>query len=97
MADRAYTSRRNRQYLRDRHVRAVIPQKSDEAAARRRKGPRSGRPPVFDAGAYKGRNVVERSFNQVKQWRSVATRYDKLAVTYRAESSSPTSGPGYNE
>ena len=34
--------------------------------------------------AYKGRNVVERSFNSVKQWRGLATRYDKLATTYRS-------------
>lgn len=30
------------------------------------------------------RNVVERSFAYVKQWRGLATRYDKLAITYRA-------------
>jgi transposase len=40
-------------------------------------------PPKFDAEAYKGRNVVERSFNLLKQWRALATRYDKLAQTYR--------------
>ncbi|MFD7044526.1 IS5/IS1182 family transposase, partial [Rhodococcus jostii] len=34
--------------------------------------------------SYKGRNVVERAFNKAKQWRAVATRYDKLALTYRA-------------
>ncbi len=32
---------------------------------------------------YKGRNVIERSFNDHKQWRGLATRYDKLAVIYR--------------
>ena len=32
---------------------------------------------------YKGRNVIERSFNDHKQWRGLATRYDKLATTYR--------------
>jgi transposase len=37
----------------------------------------------FDRDQYKGRNVVERSFNQFKQWRGLATRYDKLALTYR--------------
>ncbi|MFJ6347520.1 IS5/IS1182 family transposase, partial [Pseudarthrobacter oxydans] len=31
----------------------------------------------------KGRNVVERNFNTFKQWRALATRYDKLALTYR--------------
>ena len=32
----------------------------------------------------KGRNVVERYFALAKQWRGLATRYDKLAITYRA-------------
>ena len=32
---------------------------------------------------YKGRNVIERSFNDHKQWRGLATRYDKLAAVYR--------------
>jgi len=30
------------------------------------------------------RNVVERAFAWAKQWRAIATRYDKLAITYRA-------------
>ncbi len=34
--------------------------------------------------AYRGRNVVERHFALTKQWRGLATRYDKLAITYRA-------------
>jgi len=33
---------------------------------------------------YRGRNVIERFFNQLKQWRGMATRYDKYARTYRA-------------
>ena len=40
--------------------------------------------PAFDAHRYKDRNVVERSYNAIKQWRALATRYDKLAITYRA-------------
>lgn len=36
------------------------------------------------ADLYKDRNVVERSFALAKQWRALATRYDKLAITYRA-------------
>ena len=44
---------------------------------------RGGRPPAFDAADYKGRNVIERGFNVNKQWRALATRYDKLAVVYR--------------
>ena len=70
--------------LRSRGITAVIPEKSDQIAARKRKGSRGGRPPAFDAEAYKDRNVVERSFALIKQWRGIATRYDKLAVTYRA-------------
>ena len=37
----------------------------------------------FDAEDYKNRNVVERAFNQLKNWRGLATRYDKYALTYR--------------
>ncbi len=37
----------------------------------------------YDKDAYKGRNVVERAFNTVKQWRGLATRYDKHALVYR--------------
>jgi transposase len=39
--------------------------------------------PRFDKEAYKRRNVIERCFEAFKQWRGIATRYDKLAVTYR--------------
>ena len=84
LADRAYTSRINRGHLARRGITGVIPQKRDEIAARQRRGSRGGRPPGFDAVAYKGRNVVERSFALAKQWRGLATRYDKLALTYRA-------------
>ena len=58
--------------LAGRGIKAVIPQKKDEIAARRRKGSAGGRPPAFDAGVYKGRNVVERSFSHTKQWRGLA-------------------------
>nr|WP_279432325.1 transposase [Aeromicrobium phragmitis] len=33
--------------------------------------------------ATKGRNVVERGFSESKRWSGLATRYDKLALTYR--------------
>lgn len=84
LADRGYTSRGNREYLRSRGISAVIPEKSTEIAARKRKGSVGGRPPGFDHEAYRNRNVVERAFGLLKQWRGIATRYDKLAVTYRA-------------
>lgn len=84
LADKAYTSGVNRRMLRARGIRAVIPEKSDQIASRKRKGSTGGRPPAFDSDAYKNRNVVERSFALLKQWRGIATRYDKLATTYRA-------------
>lgn len=84
IADRAYSTSVIRAELRRRRITAVIPAKSDTIAARKRRGSAGGRPHTFDAEIYKDRNVVERSFNKVKQWRGLATRYDKLAITYRA-------------
>lgn len=83
LADRAYTSRSDRARLRAAKVVVVIPEKSTNIAARRRRGRAGGRPPAFDAQLYKRRNVVERSYNTFKQWRALATRYDKHAVIYR--------------
>lgn len=82
-ADKAYSSRAIRAHLRDRGIRAVIPQPSDQIGHRKRRGSRGGRPPAFDRDDYRGRNVVERGFEVFKQWRGLATRYDKLALTYR--------------
>ncbi|WP_155850205.1 transposase, partial [Arthrobacter sp. Br18] len=76
-------SRANRELLRRRGIQAVIPERSDQEANRKRRGQRGGRPVGLDTEAYKRRNVVERSFNTFKQWRGLATRYDKLALTYR--------------
>jgi transposase len=57
----------------------------DKPATCSSKGSRGGRPPVFDAEVYAGRNVVERCFNRLKQFRDLATRYAKRAAYYRAE------------
>lgn len=84
MADKAYSSKAIRHYLRDRGIQCVIPEKEDQKANRKRKGQAGGRPVTYDKEAYKRRNVVECSFNTLKQWRSLATRYDKLALTYRS-------------
>ena len=83
LADKAYSARAHRALLRSRGIKAVIPQPSDQIRHRKRRGSKGGRPPAFDTDAYRGRNVVERSFNTVKQWRALATRYDKLAIVYR--------------
>ena len=87
IADKAYSSRAIRTELRSGGIRAVIPQPSDQIARRKRGGSAGGRPPAFDAVAYRGRNVNKRSFNDYKQWRGIATRYDKLATAYRGASS----------
>ncbi|MFB8170660.1 IS5 family transposase [Kitasatospora purpeofusca] len=84
LADRAYSSRAIREHLRRRSIRAVIPQPADQIASRRRKGRRGGRPPAFDREAYKQRNTVERCINRLKNWRGLATRYEKTATVYRA-------------
>lgn len=83
MADKAYSSRSNRAYLRGRGIKAVIPVKEDQKANRRRRGSAGGRPPAFDAECYKDRNTVERCINKLKAFRAVATRYDKLDIIYQ--------------
>lgn len=84
IADKAYSAGIYRRALRTRGIKVVVPEKSDEIAARKRRGARGGRPRGLDTNAYRGRNVVERHFALTKQWRGLATRYDKLAITYRA-------------
>lgn len=82
-ADKAYSGRKNRDMLQARAIKVVIPEKSDAIARRQTKGSAGGRPLDFDAEDYKSRNVVERAFNKLKNWRGLATRYDKYALTYR--------------
>lgn len=82
--DKAYSSRAIRAHLRERGIVAVIAEPADQIAHRKRRGPRGGRPPAFDAADYRNRNVIERRFCHLKQWRGLATRYDKLATVYRA-------------
>lgn len=81
-ADKAYGSRANRRSLRARGIPHTIPERDDVRASRARKGSRGGRPPNFDTDRYKDRNQVERAFNRLKQFRAVATRYDKLKCRY---------------
>ena len=82
--DKAYSSRAIRKHLRGRGIKAVIPEPRDQQGHRKRRGSHGGRPVGLDDGDYKNRNVIERRFCHTKQWRGLATRYDKHAIAYRA-------------
>ena len=84
LADRGYSYSRCRRALRRRGIPHIIPERRDQRAQRRAKGRRGGRPPGLDRAAYVRRNVVERRVNKLKQWRGLATRYEKRAANYRA-------------
>jgi transposase len=73
VGDKGYSFLSARRLLRRRGIRSVIPTKSDQR-----------RQPRFDRAAYRSRNRVERSVGRLKQFRRVATRYDKRAVNYLA-------------
>jgi transposase len=81
--DKAYSARGHRAYLRTRGITAVIPEPSDQIRNRKKRGSGGGRPIALDTEDYKNRNVVERAFNHLKNWRGIATRYDKHALIYR--------------
>jgi transposase len=69
--DKSYSSSKARRHLWRRHIRPVIPSKSDQR-----------RQPSFDRVAYRRRNRVERLINRLKQFRRIATRYEKRAANY---------------
>ncbi len=73
VGDKGYSSPAARRYLKGRRIGGVIPTKTDEDPD-----------PAFDRAAYRERNVVERLINRLKQWRRIATRYEKRAANYRA-------------
>jgi transposase len=73
LADTAYDGDQFRNFLAKRGTTPVI-----------RPNPTRKNIPEFDKDRYKARNVVERAFCRIKDWRRVATRYDKLARNFRA-------------
>ena len=75
-ADRAYHAQRIRYWLRSHGIGAGIPPRH----GRKKRG--RGRPTSYDRARYRERNVIERSIGWLKECRSVATRYEKLAVHY---------------
>jgi len=73
IADKAYDAEHFRTWLAERRVKAVIP----STASRRTPYP-------IDRNAYRRRNVIERLFCKLKNWRRIATRYDRSAQNYIA-------------
>lgn len=83
LADKAYSHPSTRRDLRRRRISCTIPERTDKIQHRQNQGRRGGRPPRFSRDQYRDRNVVERGFGRLKQWRGIATRYDKYATTYQ--------------
>lgn len=73
VADKGYTSRTFRKYLHQKHIRCTIARRKNE----RRKG-------SFNKLHYRKRNIVERLINRLKQFRRIATRYEKRAANLSA-------------
>ena len=71
VADKGYDTDAFRAWLKELGIMIVIPGKSNRTKRIR-----------YDKEAYKDRNVVERCFCRLKDWRRIATRYDKLARNY---------------
>jgi transposase len=71
IADRAYDARKLRDWLAERGCEAVIPP-----------NPTRKNPYPWDRTLYRARNVIERMFCRLKDFRRIATRYDKRADTY---------------
>lgn len=61
-----------------------MPEKRDQAANRKNKGGKGGRPVSHDADLYKERNTVERLISKLKAWRGIVTRYDTTPKSYLA-------------
>lgn len=73
IADKAYDAKRLRSALAERGSRAVIPFRSTAKA-----------PQPLDRKLYAQRNLIERAFNRLKDYRRIATRFDKLARNFAA-------------
>ena len=81
LADKGYSYPRCRRVLRQRGIPHTIPERKDQRA---RRAGKPGRPLAFDTEHYRRRNVVERCIGKLKQWRGLASRFEKRALNYRA-------------
>jgi transposase len=73
LADKGYDSDQFREVITSKGAEAVIPPKR----SRKESIP-------YDKDVYKERNLVERFFNKIKNFRRIATRYDKTALSFAA-------------
>jgi len=92
--DEAYSSRRNRRYLRRRRIKHTIPEPKGQRANRRRRGSAGGgRPAGFDRERYRRRNEVERTINRLKNSRGRhPLRQEGLPSTAQSRSQRSDSG-----
>ena len=81
IGDKGYSYPRCRRVLRRRGIPHTIAERADQRVQRKRT---PGRKPTFCKETYRRRNVVERSINRLKQWRGIATRFDKHRANDRA-------------
>jgi transposase len=73
VADKGYTSHAFREYLHQHHIRCTIARRSNEHCR-----------VSFNKSYYRKRNIVERLINRLKQFRRIATRYEKRAANFSA-------------
>ena len=71
IADKGYESNRLLAFIQDQGAEAVIPPKSNRRD-----------PWEYDRELYRERNLIERAFNKLKQWRRIATRYDRKSLYF---------------
>ena len=71
IADKGYESNRILAFIQEQGAEAVIPPKSNRTA-----------PWEYNRELYRTRNLIERAFNKLKQWRRLATRYDRKSLYF---------------
>jgi transposase len=84
LADKGYSYPSCRKALRRRGQKHLIPERRDQREQRQKQGRAGGRPVVFVQAEYAKRNVVERCILRLKQFRRVATRYEKRESNFLA-------------
>ena len=71
LADKGYESNRILAFIRSGGATAVIPPKANRKE-----------PWEYDRELYRQRNLIERTFNKLKHWRRIATRYDRRSIHF---------------